>query len=544
MRGAGRSLAGNVIVYDVTLRDGPQGEGVNFALDDKLRLFRVLESLGVAYVEGGWPGSNPKDRDVFLAMRGTGRRRAKLVAFGSTRRAGIRAGADANLRLIAESGADAACIVGKTWDLHVADVLRVAPGENLDMIASSVAFLRRRMPEVFFDAEHFFDGIRNDPEYALAALGAAVRAGAAAVILCDTNGGALTRETGEAVELVRSRLPDVLVGIHCHNDAGMAEANTVEAIRRGAGLVQGSLNGFGERTGNADLCTVIPVLELGLGIRCLGRRNLLKLTNASRFAYELASLPRRDFQPFVGASAFAHKGGLHMAGISRNTATYEAFRPELVGNRRRILISELSGRASIIARFPILARNPARQREALSEIRRLESAGYAFENADASLEILILRLLGRYRPAFEVQSFRSLSEEKRDGFCLSEASVKLQVGREEFHTVSEGPHGPVSALDLALRKALVQAYPFVEELRLTDYRVHIVNAQAASAASVRVVVQSRDGRDGWGTVGVSENILGASFQALVDSYQYQVMRRGGPILSRSRKRRQADAGKR
>ncbi|MDR1518918.1 MAG: citramalate synthase [Planctomycetota bacterium] len=526
----------SVIVYDTTLRDGSQGEGVSFSLDDKLRLFRAIDSLGVHYIEGGWPGSNPKDREFFAALRKTGKRRARLVAFGSTRRPGVRAGTDANLRLLAESGAEAACLVGKAWDLHVAQALRTSLEENLRMISSSVGFLKRRLAEVFFDAEHFFDGLKSDPEYAMAALDAAWRAGADAAVLCDTNGAALTRETGEAVGLVRRRFPGRLVGIHCHNDIGMAAANSVEAVLQGAGLVQGSLNGFGERTGNADLATVIPVLELGSGIRCLGAANLRRLTNASRFAYEMAGLPRRDFQPFVGASAFAHKGGLHVSGISRNRRTYEAFRPELVGNRRRILISELSGRASIIARFPVLARNPGRQREALDEIMRLENAGYAFENADASLELLILRLLGRHRPAFELLSFRASSEERAEGLRLSEASVKLRVGGEEFHTVSEGPHGPVSALDLALRKALSPVYGFVEALRLTDYRVHIVDAMAASAASVRVVIQSREGRDGWGTLGVSENILDASCQALVDSFQYLVMRHGGPKAARGLRR--------
>ncbi|MDR1519911.1 MAG: citramalate synthase [Planctomycetota bacterium] len=516
-----------VLVYDTTLRDGAQGEGINFSLDDKLRLAGALDRLGVHYIEGGWPGSNPKDSEFFAAVRRTGRLRARLAAFGATRRVGVRAASDPNLRLLAESGADAAGVVGKAWDLHVREVLRTTREENLAMISSSIAFLKRRLAEVFFDAEHFFDGWRSDPEYALAALEAAFRAGADAAVLCDTNGGALPGEAGEAVAGVCRRFPGRLIGIHCHNDSGMAAANSVEAVLRGAGMVQGSLNGFGERAGNADLCSVLPVLELGRGRRCLGARNLRKLTDLSRFAYELANLPRRDFQPFVGASAFAHKGGLHAAGMARSPGAYETFRPEAVGNRRRVLISELSGRASLLSRFPALARNPRRQREALEAIRRLENDGYAFENADASLELLILRLLGRHQPPFRLLSFRASSEERLGGLRLSEASVKLRVGEEEFHTVSEGPHGPVSALDLALRKALIPAFGFVGALRLTDYRVHIVNAQAGSAARVRVVIQSREGREGWGTIGVSENILDASCQALVDSFQYQILRRGG-----------------
>ena len=517
-----------ILIYDTTLRDGQQGEGVNFSLEDKLRLVGALDGLGVHYIEGGWPGSNPKDREFFAAMRKSRLRRARLAAFGSTRRAGVKAKDDDNLRQLAASGADAACIVGKSWLLHVREVIRVSREENLDIIGSSVIFLKKRLPEVFFDAEHFFDGAAEDPEYAFKALAAALEAGADGLILCDTNGSTPTRETAEATALAVRRFPGTLIGIHCHNDLGMAAANTVEAIRNGAGMAQVTLNGFGERAGNADLCAVAPALELGLGLRCLGPRNLLKLTNASRFGYELANLPRRDFQPFVGANAFAHKGGIHVSGVARNRRAYEAFRPELVGNRRRILISELSGRASVIARFPVLARSRSRQREALAEIMRLENSGYAFENADASLEILILRLLGKYRPAFELLSFRASSEERKDGTRLSEASVKVGIDGLEFHTVAEGPHGPVSALDLALRKALAPVYGFVEDFSLVDYRVHIVNAQAGSAARVRVVNQFRDGREAWGTVGVSENILDASCRALVDSFQYLILRHGGP----------------
>ena len=528
--------ANHIAVYDTTLRDGAQGEGVNFCLQDKVRLAKMLDDLGVDYVEGGWPGSNPKDIDFFKEMRRNALSRAKLVAFGSTRRKGVKASADANLASILDADAYAAALVGKSWDLHVRDALRVPYEENLDMIASSIAYLKKRMAEVFFDAEHFFDGFRRNPEYALSCLGAALEAGADAVVLCDTNGGSLTHEIADAVGRVVEAFPGAAVGIHCHNDAGLAVANSVEAVRMGAAMVQGCINGFGERTGNADLCSVVPVLELRCGKHCLGSKNLQKLTNASRFAYEMANLGRRDHQPFVGDSAFAHKGGLHVSAMARNDLTYEAFAPETVGNTRRILISELAGRASVVAKFPALSKYPDRQKAILDEVMRLENEGYAFENADASFDLLVKKLLGIYEPAFELLGFRASTEGRSDSLPLSEASVKLQIGPHMLHTVSEGLHGPVAALDLALRKALVHVYPFFDNLRLTDYRVHIVNAQAAVDARVRVVIQSSEGEDTWGTVGVSENILNASCQALVDSFQYMIMRHGGKKSAIKRKR--------
>lgn len=524
----------SVIVYDTTLRDGSQGEGVNFSLEDKLRLARALDDLGVHYIEGGWPGSNPKDIEFFRAMRGVELRHARLAAFGATRRKERKAEDDPGLADILAAGAGVAALVGKSWDLHVRDALRASYAENLDMIASSIAYVKKHVSEAFFDAEHFFDGYRSNPEYALSTLEAALSAGADAVVLCDTNGGCLPLEAAEVVGRVRDRFPDARVGIHCHNDSGMAVACSVEGVLRGAAMVQGCVNGFGERTGNADLCSVIPVLELRCGRRCIGARNLRKLTDVSRFAYELANLGRRNHQPFVGDSAFAHKGGLHVSAMARNDLTYEAFPPEAVGNNRRILISELAGRASIAARFPDLARHPDQQKRVLDEVMRLESEGYAFENADVSLLLLMERLLGRYEPSFELLGYRVITDEKKGGRRLSEASVKMGICGEFLHTVAESPHGPVSALDSALRKALVHVYPFFGDLRLTDYRVHIVNAQAAAEANVRVVIQSCDGMDAWGTVGVSDNILSASCQALVDSFQYMVMRRGGRRSSRAR----------
>ncbi len=524
-----------VLVYDTTLRDGSQGEGVSFCLEDKLRLAHALDDLHFHYIEGGWPGSNPKDIDFFQAMRAERLKHARLVAFGSTRRADKRASTDANLANLLRAGAPAAAIVGKAWDLHVTDALRVGLDDNLRMIGSSVAFLKKRLEEVFFDAEHFFDGFKHNADYALASLRSALEAGADAVVLCDTNGGCLVHEVADIVGRVRDEFPDSLIAIHCHNDANLAVANTVEAVRQGAGMVQGCMNGFGERTGNADLCSVVPVLELRCGKRCVGAKNLRKLTVASRFTYELANMGRRDSQPFVGDSAFAHKGGLHVSAMLRNDLTYEAFSPESVGNSRRILISELAGRASIIARYPTLSKHPEKQKAVLEEVMRLENAGYAFENADASFILLVKRLLGEYDPAFQILGFRASTEE-RAGSKLSEASVKVRIGDVHLHTASEAEHGPVAALDLALRKALVHVYPFFDNFRLTDYRVHIVNAQAAVEARVRVVIESTEGRETWGTVGVSENILSASCEALVDSFQYTIMRHGGKDAAQWRKR--------
>ncbi|MDR1613625.1 MAG: citramalate synthase [Planctomycetota bacterium] len=528
-------MAGQVEIYDVTLRDGAQGEGVNFSLEDKLRLSQALDDLGVHYIEGGWPGSNPKDVEYFAAMRKTVLDHAILTAFGSTRRAGNPADRDGNLNKIAAARPGAATIFGKTWDLHVHDALRVTLDENLDMIESSIRYLRDRVGRVFFDAEHFFDGYRENPGYALKCLEAALSGGAERVILCDTNGGRMVHETTGTIDAVRRTFPDARLGIHCHNDSGLAVANSVEAVMHGAELVQGCINGFGERTGNADLCSIIPILELKAGRRTVGRQNLEKLTNISRFAYELANLSRRDFQPFVGASAFAHKGGTHVSAMARNTRSYEAVEPESVGNTRRILISELAGRASVLARYPELAAHPDKMNPLLEEIMRRENDGFAYENADASFEMLLKRFLGRFEPSFELLGFRAATEE-RDGGSISEASVKVRIGDIDLHTVSEGLHGPVGALDLALRKALNHVFPFFDAIRLIDFRVHIVNAQAGTNAKVRVVIQSQEGDDAWGTVGVSENILNASCQALVDSFQYLVMRHGGKSAANFRRR--------
>lgn len=518
-------MAHLIEIYDTTLRDGAQGEGLNFSLADKLDLTQAIDSLGVHYIEGGWPGSNPKDMAYFEAVRNIQLENARVVAFGSTRHAKKSASEDPNLKQLIDSGTPIACIVGKSWDMAVREALRVSLDENLDMIFSSVEFLRERVEEVFFDAEHFFDGYNSNCEYALQALRAAVDAGARALVLCDTNGGNLPSRIGEITAEVVKTFPDMTIGIHAHNDSGMAVANSVEAVRAGATQVQGTMNGFGERTGNADLVQVLPNLELKLSKQCIGADRLKRLTEVSRYVYEVANLPLSDSQPFVGRSAFAHKAGLHVSAVSRNTATYEHISPDVVGNHRRVLVSELSGRSNVLARSKADL-SPAEVKQVLERIMDLENQGYAFENAAASFDLLIRKTLGNHKPSFELKTFRVITESDWNGRRVSEAMVKLDVAGREYHTVGEGDQGPVNAIDQALKKALLPVYPVLKDLQLVDYKVHIVNAQAAAAAKVRVVIRSADKKDVWGTVGVSENIIEASCRALVDAFEYMLSKNG------------------
>ncbi len=515
-----------VEIYDTTLRDGSQGEGITFSVADKLALTRELDSLGVDYIEGGWPGSNPKDIDYFAAVRKLRLQKAQVTAFGSTRHARNTPGTDPNLQKIVAAKTGVVTLFGKAWDLHVRDALRVSLSKNLDMISSSVKYMTKKTGEVLFDAEHFFDGYAANPAYALKALTAAAEAGAGGLILCDTNGGNLPNDIAEITSRVIKMFPGLRVGIHTHNDAGMAVANSIAAVQAGARHVQGTMNGIGERAGNADLAQVIPVVELKLGLKSVGRRKLRRLTEVSRFVYETANMALQDTQPFVGRSAFAHKGGIHVSAVLRNPTTYETVEPEAVGNERRVLVSELSGKSNLAARSKLLRANPEKMELVLSRIMALENEGYSFENADASFELLVLKALGRYQSQFELTAFRVMSEFQEHGRRLSEATVKVKVGEEEYHTVSEGDHGPVSALDGALRKALVSRYPVLKHLRLVDYKVHIVNPQAAAEARVRVVIESANHRAVWSTVGVSANIIEASCLALVDSIEYMIYRDG------------------
>jgi 2-isopropylmalate synthase len=510
-------------IYDTTLRDGSQGEGINFSLQDKLLITRRLDELGVDVIEGGYPLSNPKDYEYFQEVAKLTLAHAKVAAFGMTRRKNARTEDDTCMKALLEAKTPIVTIVGKTWDLHVRDVINTTLEENLSMIADSVAFAKKAGRQVFYDAEHFFDGLGHNPEYALATLKAARDAGADYVILCDTNGGTLPEEIADGMERVKKALGGPL-GIHCHNDCDVAVANSLAAVAHGATQVQGTINGIGERCGNTDLVSVIANLALKRGYEVLKPSSLAKLTEVSRYVYEIANMNFRSSQPFVGSSAFAHKGGMHAHGVARNTASYEHIDPAAVGNERRILVSELSGQSTILAKTTKYAVTHDRDVMAkiLNQVQDLEHEGYEFEAAEASFDILVKKVVGLYKAKFERHSYR-VNVEAGASAPLTEATVKVRVGDETMHTVSEGD-GPVNALDGALRKALQHFYPSLAEMQLVDYKVRVVNARAGTAARVRVVIESRDTDAVWSTVGVSENIIEASWLALVDSFEYKLFK--------------------
>jgi 2-isopropylmalate synthase len=512
-------------IYDTTLRDGSQGEGINFSLQDKLLITRRLDELGIDYIEGGYPLSNPKDTEYFQEIRKLNLGHAKVTAFGMTRRKGATAAADPGMKALVAAQASVVTLVGKTWDLHVRDVLNTTLEENLRMIGDSVAFCRSADRELIYDAEHFFDGFRANPEYALRTLQVAEESGASVLVLCDTNGGTLPEEIGIAVEKVRQAVRTA-IGIHCHNDCDVAVANSLAAVARGATQVQGTINGIGERCGNADLVSIVANLVLKQHHEVLLPGSLTHLTEVSRYVYEIANMNYRPNQPFVGASAFAHKGGMHVHAITRNPISYEHIGPATVGNERRILVSELSGKATILAKINHngLSQNREIMEQILTQVQNLENEGYEFEAAEASFELLVRKTTGQYKPKFERLAFRVNVEADRTALPITEATVKIRLpGGEIMHTVSEGD-GPVNALDGALRKALLDYYPRLREMHLVDYKVRVVNARAETAAKVRVVIEWRDGDAVWGTVGVSENIIEASWQALADSFEYKLFK--------------------
>jgi len=513
-----------ISIYDTTLRDGSQGEGILFSLQDKLQLTRRLDDLGVDYIEGGYPLSNPKDFEYFQAVRSLPLKHAKIVAFGMTRRKNAEPANDTCLRALLDAQSPVVTIVGKTWDMHVRDILGTSLDENVSMIADSVAYCKSQGREVFYDAEHFFDGYKANPEYALRTLKAAQDAGAAVVILCDTNGGTMPEVVAERTAVVRKALT-CEIGIHTHNDCEMAVANSLAAVRQGATQVQGTMNGIGERCGNADLCSVIANLALKYKHEVLQPGSLQRLTEVSRYVYEVANMNFRPGQPFVGQSAFAHKGGMHTHAVAKNPVSYEHIEPETVGNERRILVSELSGQSTILAKTTKYAINhdKAMMASILNQVQDLENAGYEFEAAEASFDILVKKALGQYVPWFEKHNYRVNIEHPADQIPVTEATVRLSAQGQTQHTASEGD-GPVNALDGALRKALLPIYPRLAELHLVDYKVRVVNARAGTAARVRVVIECRDGADVWSTVGVSENIIEASWLALVDSIEYKLFK--------------------
>lgn len=513
-----------IAIYDTTLRDGSQGEGVNFSLQDKLNLTQKLDELGVDYVEGGYPLSNPKDFEYFQRVRELPLKHTKVAAFGMTRRKGAAPETDTCLKALLDAQTALVTIVGKTSDFQVREVLGATLDENLKMIADSVAHCRSKGREVFYDAEHFFDGYKANPEYALKTLRAAEEAGATVLILCDTNGGTLPDEIADIVESVRRQVR-VELGIHCHNDCDVAVANTLAAVARGATQVQGTINGIGERCGNVDLVSVIANLALKRKAEVLYPESLRKLTEISRYVYETANMNFRTNQPFVGVSAFAHKGGMHTHAVAKNTASYEHIDPAAVGNERRILVSELSGQSTILTKTAksVIQQDKELMQRILGRVQDLENNGYEFEAAEGSFDLLVKKVSGQYQPHFERLAYRVNVEVDRGGEPLTEATVKVRVADRVMHTVSEGD-GPVNALDGALRKALTPLYPKLKDLHLIDYKVRVVNARAETAARVRVVISWRDGDSVWGTVGVSENIIEASWLALVDAIDYKMFR--------------------
>ena len=520
----------SIKIYDTTLRDGAQAEGISFSKADKLRLAERLDSIGMPYIEGGWPYSNPRDAEFFQEARRLTFRSAKLVAFGSTRRRETRAENDENLRALLETSAPAVAVFGKAWLLHVSGVLHAAPEENLDMISESCSFLVREGREVIFDAEHFFDGWKDDPGYAEKVLLRAAEAGVSCVTLCDTNGGAMPTEIIRVCSAVRALLPaSIRLGIHCHNDSDLAVANSILGVRNGVTLVQGTVNGFGERSGNANLCSIIPALQIKAGYRCLPEDRIRQLKSLSAFVDDLANIRHNPRMPYVGDSAFAHKGGMHVNAVEKDPSTFEHIAPELVGNRRRILISDLSGKSNLMMkaaelRLPI--GDPAKVQKVLDILKEKENAGYEYEAADASLTVLVHKTLHDWNPYFTLEGFRVIVEKRKleSGATIAEATVKLSVNGVSELTAAEG-EGPVNALDLALRKSLERFYPEIRGIHLVDFKVRILEGVNGTAARTRVLIESTDGRTFWGTVGLSENIIQASWEALVDSVEYALYRK-------------------
>jgi len=516
------------LIYDTTLRDGRQGAGIAFGTHDLVAIVRRLDALGVDYIEAGWPGSNPRDVEFFNLLRHEHLAHARIAAFGSTRHPRNAVGDDPVLKCLAASGAPVITIFGKSWDLHVREVLGITEAENLRVIRESVAWLKDQGREVIYDAEHFFDGYRAHPEYALATLRAAAEAGADSITLCETNGGMLPFEVGQITgDVLREvALP---IGIHCHNDSGCGVANSLAAVRAGASLVQGTINGLGERCGNANLCTVIADLALKMGHDVLpGPAHLAELSDVSRLVAELANMPHDPGLPWVGANAFAHKAGVHVNAVQKNPAAYEHARPELVGNTQRILISEYSGRSSILAKareFKLDLEGKDIPGKILELVKDMENSGFQFEGAEASFELLIRQALGQFSPGFELKGFRIITHKHENNDSVNEATIKVVVNGVEEMAVAEGD-GPVNALDGALRKVLERFYPVLREMSLADYKVRILNGNAATAAKTRVLIESKFGEEVWGTVGVSENIIEASYQALVDSIEYLLMKYG------------------
>jgi 2-isopropylmalate synthase len=508
-----------IVIYDTTLRDGMQGEGMSLSAEEKLRVAHLLDDLGVGMIEAGFPASNPKEAELFELLARE-QLRTDVAAFGMTRRRDSSAADDPALRLLADSFAPVCTLVGKTWALHLEKVVRVDRDENLRMIADSVGFLADQQKVVVYDAEHFFDGWREDRAYALRCLHAAYEAGAAYLVLCDTNGASLPHEIEAATAAVVEALPDAQVGIHCHNDAECGVANSLAAVRAGATMVQGTMNGYGERCGNANLVSIVPNLQLKMGYTCLPEASLRGLTEASHFLAELLNFVPDANQPYVGSNAFAHKGGMHVAGVAADPATFEHIDPAAVGNRRELLISELSGKGTVLQRAEQtgVELDSAGASRVVEKVKALEHRGFHFEAADGSFDLLIRRETGGYEPLFRLESWRVIAEKREDGRVQTEATIKIWVEGERYVKTAEG-NGPVNALDTALRAAITETYPHLADIKLVNYKVRILDEAKATGAVTRVLLDASDGTDTWGAIGVSENVIEASWDALVDSLE-------------------------
>ncbi len=510
-------------IYDTTLRDGTQAEDIYFSLEDKLRIAHKLDDLGIHYIEGGWPGSNPKDQAFFQKVRHEKFDNSRITAFGSTRKAGNKVERDPNIKLLLESKTQVVTIFGKIWDLHVTDALKISLQENLDLIYDSVSFLKNNFEEVIFDAEHFFDGFKNNPDYALKAILTAVEAKADWIVLCDTNGGTMPYELEPIMKKVSKKV-QIPIGIHAHNDSETAVANSITAIKLGADQVHATINGYGERCGNANLCSIIPNIKLKLKMDCVSDEQMKKLWEVSRFVNELANMKHWIHQPYVGKSAFAHKGGIHVNAIQKNRQAYEHIEPEMVGNHQRVLVSDLSGKSNILYKaeeygIDLDSKDPVVQ-QILKELKELENNGFQFEGAEGSFELLMKNAKGDRKKFFDLKGFRVIIEKRReDEPTISEATIKIVVDGQMEIMAAEG-NGPVNALDKALRKALIRFYPELKYLNLYDFKVRILDEKKGTEANTRVLIESGDHDSKWGTVGVSSNIIEASWQALVDSVDY------------------------
>ncbi len=515
-----------VHAYDTTLRDGSQAQGISFSVDDKLKIVRKLDELGITYIEAGNPGSNPKDLEFFRRVGELKLRHARIIAFGSTCKVGADPAEDKQLASLLSANTPAVAIFGKTWDYHATAILRTTLDENLRMIRATIAYLKDQNKEVVFDAEHFFDGYKANPDYALQALAAAVEGGADSLALCDTNGGSFPDEIFDITRVVVERFPGVAVGIHCHNDCELAVANSVRAVQAGATQVQGTINGIGERCGNANLCAIIPNLQLKLGFAVIPPASMVQLTPVARFVSETANVLHNDKAAYVGADAFAHKGGMHIDAVNKNPVSYEHVSPDTVGNARKILMSEVAGRATILGKIneidASLDKDSPETHAIIGRLKALEHEGYQFESAESSFELLVRKMLGKFKPSFELKQFRVMvSEPALDGVNNSSAMIKIHVDGEDEITAAEGD-GPVNALDKALRRALERFYPQLREMKLTDYKVRVLDSDKASAAKVRVLIESADSQDSWTTIGVSTDVIDASWRALVDAIEYKL----------------------